>query len=222
MRRPSEPGNCRAPDAHYSPVKTRGTTTRAAAARITAGALLAPALLAAALLGASSASAAAPTASLATAKGAKPATGTASHHGIVVTGAFLPLPPSAAVASAYFVIRNQTRRPDALLSAGTTVASQTMAMSEDTTSMAMLGPVTIPAHGRVAFTPGHDHLMLQDLHRSLQVGQRVAVRLVFRHAGTIRLQVPVVPLDRILGAASSKQTAGKQTRQKSHDQKGKK
>jgi periplasmic copper chaperone A len=135
---------------------------------------------------------------------AAPAVGSASHGGMQVTGAFLPLPPSPSVASAYLVFHNLTGRADTLLSAGTSVASQTMPMSEGATSMKMLGPVTIPPHGRVVFTPGHDHLMLQGLRRRLKVGESVEVRLRFRHAGTIDLKVPVVPLNRILGLQSGK------------------
>jgi uncharacterized membrane protein YgcG len=77
-----------------------------------------------------------------------------------------------------------------------------MAMSEGADTMVALGPVKIPAHGRVDFTPGHDHLMLQGLTRKLKVGQHVTVSLRFAHAGLIRVVIPVVPLDRILGGLS--------------------
>jgi periplasmic copper chaperone A len=121
------------------------------------------------------------------------------HGGMQVTGAFLPSPPSPSVAAAYLVFHNVTGRADSLISADTPVASHTMAMSEDANSMKMLGPVTIPPHGRVDFTPGHDHLMLEGLRRRLKVGQSVEIRLRFRRAGTVDLKVPVVPLSRILG-----------------------
>lgn len=133
---------------------------------------------------------------------AAPSAGSATHGGMQVTGAFLPLPASPSVASAYLVFHNLSGRADTLISARTPVASQTMAMSEGSTSMKMLGPLTIPPHGRVVFTPGHDHLMLEGLHRALKVGQSVDVRLQFRHAGTVDLKVPVVPLNRILGNQS--------------------
>lgn len=133
----------------------------------------------------------------------KKTAGSATGRGMAVTGAFLPLPASPAVASVYLVFHNLTARPDALLSVGTSIASSSMAMSEGSTSMSTLGSVTIPAHRRVSFVPGHDHLMLQGLTRKLAVGQTVVVNLRFRHAGIIHLKIPVVPLDRILGAGAS-------------------
>jgi periplasmic copper chaperone A len=135
---------------------------------------------------------------------AAPSVGYASHGGMQVTGAFLPMPASPSVAAAYLVFHNLTGRADTLVWAGTTVARQIMPMSEGANSMKMLGPVTIPPHGRVVFTPGHDHLMLQGLRRRLKVGQSVELRLHFRHAGTVDLKVPVVPLNRILGVLSGK------------------
>lgn len=143
-------------------------------------------------------------ASLVSVASAAPAAGSATHGGMQVTGAFVPLPASPSVASAYLVFHNLTGRADTLLSARAPWASQTMPMSEGATSMTMLGPVRIPPHGRVAFNPGHDHLMLQGLRRKLKVGERVEVRLHFRHAGTVDVAIPVVPLNRILDTESGK------------------
>jgi copper(I)-binding protein len=141
------------------------------------------------------------------------ASGTAANKSMQVTGAFLPLPASPSVASAYFELHNLTGRADALVAISTSVAKTTMAMSEGTSSMEMLGAVTVPAHGTVSFTPGHDHLMLQGLNRKLQVGQVVDVRLQFRQAGTLEVEIPVVPLDRILPSANgSAATAGSGTK----------
>jgi periplasmic copper chaperone A len=134
---------------------------------------------------------------------ATPASGSAANKSMQVTGAFLPLPASPSVASAYLEFHNLTAQADALVAMSTAVAQSTMAMSEGATSMQMLGSVTIPAHGTVTFAPGHDHLMLQGLNRKLKVGQAVDVHLRFRHAGTLNLEIPVVPLDRILPSSNT-------------------
>jgi periplasmic copper chaperone A len=178
-------------------------------ARLTAMAALAAtaAVGATAALTVDTATAATPLAGLSASAAAN---GSATVHGMQVTGAFLPLPASPSVASAYFTLHNLNGTADTLIKASSSVASSAMPMSEDTNSMQALGPVTIPGHGSVVFTPGHDHLMLQGLTRKLAVGQSVVVRFDFRHAGLVTVEVPVVPLDRILpanNAVSEKQAA---------------
>jgi periplasmic copper chaperone A len=158
------------------------------------------------------ASAAAVPAGAATATSTGSASGSATRNGMQVTGAFVPLPPSPSVAAAYLELHNLTGRPDTLMSISTSVASSAMAMSEGASSMQMLGPVTIPAHGTVSFVPGHDHVMLQGLTRKLAIGQDVDVRLRFRHAGTLSIEIPVVPLDRILGGDANGPRGGKGNR----------
>jgi copper(I)-binding protein len=125
--------------------------------------------------------------------------GSVTAHGMSVTGAFVPLPASPSVGAAYLELHNLTGKADTLVAVSTPVAARSMAMSEGANTMVALGPVKIPAHGRVSFTPGHDHLMLQGLTRKLKVGEKVTVSLRFTHAGVIRVVIPVVPLDRILG-----------------------
>ena len=60
--------------------------------------------------------------------------------------------------------------------------------------MTELRTVTVPAHGRVRFTPGQAHLMLDNPTRRLRPGQHVRVTITFRHAGTVVVALPVVPL----------------------------
>jgi len=66
-------------------------------------------------------------------------------------------------------------------------------------TMGMLRELRVPAHGSASLVPGRDHLMLEQPHDALQVGQHVTVTLRFEHAGTLTISVPVVPLSRILG-----------------------
>ncbi|HUM14424.1 MAG TPA: copper chaperone PCu(A)C [Candidatus Nitrosotalea sp.] len=71
--------------------------------------------------------------------------------------------------------------------------------------------VAIPAGGSVRFVPGGHHVMLQTSSRRLRRGATVGVQLVFRRAGTVPLQIPVVAyadLDRLLGQASPRIGAG--------------
>jgi periplasmic copper chaperone A len=142
------------------------------------------------------------------------ATASARVGAIEVTGAFIPSPPSPSVAAAYFVIHNSGSSADTLLGAITSVATTAVAMREGAGAatgstvpglegMAPIGDLLIPAHGTVTFSPGNDHLMLEGLTAVLAVGQTVIVQLQFAHAGLVTVQIPVVPLDRILTGGGS-------------------
>lgn len=138
--------------------------------------------------------------------GTAPKAGAASSHApnhigkLTVVDAFLPLPPSPDVASVYLTVRNSGSHADALVSVSTHAAMGSMLMTEfPDGSMAMLRQLIIPAHGRASLTPGRDHLMLEVPIVSIQMGQRVPVTLRFAHAGSITIEVPVVPLSAILG-----------------------
>jgi copper(I)-binding protein len=56
-----------------------------------------------------------------------------------------------------------------------------------------MGPVEIPAGGRVTFTPGGSHLMLSDFSAVPKAGDSLTVVLEFTRAGTVRLALPVRP-----------------------------
>jgi len=91
--------------------------------------------------------------------------------------------------AAYMVIANSSARADALLSARCACAGMVeIHRTEDTGAMSMMAsaaPVAIPAHGRLAFSPGGYHLMLMGLKGPLKVGETQDITLVFQHAGAI-------------------------------------
>lgn len=117
---------------------------------------------------------------------------------IVVTSPRTPLPASPSVGAAYLTIKNDSSQPDVLLSATCDVASQTMlhldVTNGSTESMVPAGPITIAPGKTLVLQPGGYHLMLMNLRRTLAVGQTIHVQLVFKRAGTITVNVPVVPL----------------------------
>jgi len=96
----------------------------------------------------------------------------------------------------YFVIRNDTASEDALISAGTDIASTTeahMSMLNDqgVASMQMQEAVMVPAGESVTFKPGDLHIMLVDLKKDLKVGDTFTLILKFERAGEITVQVEV-------------------------------
>jgi copper(I)-binding protein len=117
---------------------------------------------------------------------------------IVVSSARTPLPASPDVGAAYLTIKNESSVPDVLLSATSDVAAQTMVHHDITSgiteSMVPAGPVTIAAGKSLVLQPGGYHIMMMNLTRHLTVGDVIHVQLVFKRAGTISVDVPVVPL----------------------------
>ena len=66
-----------------------------------------------------------------------------------------------------------------------------MTNEEGTMSMHPQDEVVVPARSQVEFKPGGLHVMLIGLQRDLQVGDRFALKLKFRQAGEISVDVEV-------------------------------
>ena len=116
-----------------------------------------------------------------------------------VVDAFLPQPASPAVAAIYLTVKNSGARPDALVAVSSLAAAGSMLMTENPNgTMGLLRELRVPAHGQASLMPGRDHLMLEQPHDTLVVGEHVTVTLRFQHAGQLTISVPVVPLSRIL------------------------
>ncbi len=88
--------------------------------------------------------------------------------------------------------------PDRLLSAASPDA--TSAMLHQTThqggmsAMSDMDAVPIAAGDTVAFAPGGAHIMLTGLPHGLKAGTRIRLDLIFAHAGTVHVSVPVEPI----------------------------
>ncbi len=116
-----------------------------------------------------------------------------------VIDAFLPQPASPAVAAIYLTVKNSGAKPDELVAVTSAAASASMLMTENSNgTMGMLRELRVPAHGQASLVPGRDHLMLEQPHETLAVGQHVRVTLRFQRAGELTISIPVVPFSRIL------------------------
>lgn len=96
----------------------------------------------------------------------------------------------------YFVIQNDTRTDDALISASTDAAASaeahlSMMDGSGVMSMRMQDAVQVPAGKSITFKPGDFHIMLIDLSRDLQINDTFTLALRFEKAGEITLQVEV-------------------------------
>jgi copper(I)-binding protein len=104
-------------------------------------------------------------------------------------------PPGAKVGAGYLEIRNNGSQPDRLLSASTSVAKRVeMHVTEhaaEVAKMRQLRAFEIPARERLALSPGGAHLMLVDIARPLQKGERISMTLRFERAGEMEVQFEV-------------------------------
>jgi len=107
------------------------------------------------------------------------------------------LPPNAPTVAAYFVINNEGKTADRLLSVDTPIAGEAQlhehVMQGDMMKMQHVPSVEVPAGGEVTFAPMAYHVMLLDLKdRSLLVdGKRFPMTLHFEKSGDVTVEVVV-------------------------------
>jgi periplasmic copper chaperone A len=116
---------------------------------------------------------------------------------IAVEGGWVRWLPSALPAAGYMTIVNNGDKPVALV--GMTSPDYGMAMLHQTTNdgstskMIMIDKLTIPAHGKVQFSPGNYHVMLEQPKRALAPGDNIQLQLKFSDGETIVAPLPVRP-----------------------------
>jgi len=100
--------------------------------------------------------------------------------------------------AAYLTIRNQGSETDFLLAIETAVAGSAevheMTMENGVARMGAAGAVEIPANAEVKLEPGGLHIMLMGLTQALTVGETFEINLTFREAGSIAVDVPILPI----------------------------
>ncbi|HWA21821.1 MAG TPA: copper chaperone PCu(A)C [Caulobacterales bacterium] len=103
-------------------------------------------------------------------------------------------PPGAAVAAAYFTLRNDGPA-DRLVAASSpaAAAAELHATQSDAGMMSMhhMEGVDLPAGGVVAFAPGGQHIMLTGLTQPLLAGASQPITLSFAHAQPITVNFTV-------------------------------
>ncbi len=109
---------------------------------------------------------------------------------ISVSGAYMPQPVSDDMAAGYLTIVNDTGKKAELVSVTSDIGEVTM---HETVGGAMeeLTRFSIPAHGRLAFKSGANHLMFDKLKHKPEQGQTVSVELHFAGADPVVVKMPV-------------------------------
>lgn len=109
-----------------------------------------------------------------------------------ISNAYVPAPASPNVAAAYVTVHNTGHTSDTLLRASSSAGKTTTLHKDQGTEMIGLRNIPIPAGSTVAMKPGGIHLMIEHPRSGLKMGGEVSLTLVFAHAGTLTLQVPIV------------------------------
>lgn len=119
---------------------------------------------------------------------------------IVVEQAWARLAPGGARTGAvYLTVHNKSGQDDLLLAVDSPVARSTAVHSvkveNGVTKMEPLpAGINMPSHGEVVMRPGGMHIMMMGIAPDMKVGSLLPVKMVFRDAGSLDFEVPVVPL----------------------------
>lgn len=104
--------------------------------------------------------------------------------------------PNSPTGGVYFTLRNTGSTDDRLLSASSPIAGEiqmhAMSIENNVASMRELTDgIAVPAGGTLTLLPSGTHLMLTHLTEPLVKGATLSVTVVFEHAGSVTLSVPI-------------------------------
>ncbi|MEU3858098.1 copper chaperone PCu(A)C [Streptomyces sp. NPDC028722] len=108
-----------------------------------------------------------------------------------VSSPYMPQPVSAEMAAGFLTITDKGGAGDELTSVSSDVAGQVTMHSTEGGAMAEKSSFAVPAHGRLVFESGGNHLMFEKLKRAPKQGQTVTVKLTFARSGRLTVEMPV-------------------------------
>ena len=112
---------------------------------------------------------------------------------LTIYGAYAFQPVTLDEAAVYFRVANAGDQPDTLTAVFSDISTTAVLHGE---GMSELGGLAVPPHRVTVLEPGKGHLMLVGLSRIPKSGERIGIRLEFRRAGSVTLEVPVRPYGR--------------------------
>jgi copper(I)-binding protein len=107
-----------------------------------------------------------------------------------VSSSYMPQPVSD-MAAGFVTITNDGGAKDELTSVTSDAAGSVTVHRTVGQSMEEVKSLDIPAHGRLVFQSGGNHLMFENLKQKPKQGQKVNVELHFAESGPIRVEMPV-------------------------------
>ncbi|WP_307790293.1 copper chaperone PCu(A)C [Streptomyces actuosus] len=109
---------------------------------------------------------------------------------LAVSAAYMPQPVSD-MAAGFLTITNDGGTADKLTSVTSDAAGSVTLHRTVGTSMQEAASLDVPAHGRLVFKSGGNHLMFEMLKRKPKQGDTVDVELHFAESGTVKVAIPV-------------------------------
>ena len=107
--------------------------------------------------------------------------------------AYVPVPVTPGLTSAYLVIRNFTSRPDSLVAVHTSAGGRVIfRVPAGGVQMRSVPAISLPANTTVRLVPDGPHLVISGIGH-LQNGKVIMLTLTFRHASPVR--VPALVTD---------------------------
>ncbi|MEU6404121.1 copper chaperone PCu(A)C [Streptomyces sp. NPDC046985] len=121
------------------------------------------------------------------------ASGSGAHSGasLAVVSSYMPQPVSATMAAGFLTVVNKGGAQDELTSVSSDAADAVTMHETADGAMREAGRLAVPAHGRLVFRSGGDHLMFDRLKHRPEQGQTVTVDLHFARSGDLRIEMPV-------------------------------
>jgi copper(I)-binding protein len=114
------------------------------------------------------------------------------------------VPPGQPNSAVFMAITNRAEVDHALTGAASDAAGvvelHTHALVDGMMQMRRVERIDLPAHETVRLAPGGLHIMLIDLRRPLQPGERIEMELTFDDGGIARVAAPVQSIESSLTA----------------------
>jgi copper(I)-binding protein len=107
-----------------------------------------------------------------------------------VSSSYMPQPVSD-MAAGFLTIANEGGAKDELTSVTSDAAGSVTVHRTVGQSMEEVKSLDVPAHGRLVFKSGGNHLMFENLKRKPKQGEKVTVELHFADSGPIKVEIPV-------------------------------
>ncbi|MFD9000688.1 copper chaperone PCu(A)C [Streptomyces sp. NPDC059582] len=115
----------------------------------------------------------------------------ASGAELSVSSAYMPQPVSDSMAAGFLTIANEGATKDELTSVTSDAAGSVTVHETVGTSMEEVASLDVPAHGRLVFKSGGNHLMFEKLKRKPMQGEKVTVELHFAESRPVTVEIPV-------------------------------
>ncbi|MFF3334211.1 copper chaperone PCu(A)C [Streptomyces sp. NPDC002888] len=114
-----------------------------------------------------------------------------SKADLSVSSAYIPQPVSDSMAAGFLTIANDGGAKDELTSVTSDVAGSVTVHETVGSSMQEVAALAVPAHGRLVFKSGGNHLMFEKLKHQPKQGEKVTVELHFAESGPMTVEIPV-------------------------------